>query len=90
VSREVYQHVPDLSWPEWPRAAQLLYARLRSPATTEAVLRWSQGPRFDVGGQRMGKSRRESYARNMLAWLSLRGAADYAGGKWRRVGRLDT
>jgi hypothetical protein len=89
MSREVYFHVPDLSWARWAEVSSSLYARLRVPMTTEAVLAWTLSPRFDADGQLplrgMGKSRRESFVRNMLAWLSLRGVVDFSGGKWRRV-----
>jgi hypothetical protein len=89
--REVYRHVPDLEWPGWPSVARLLYARLSVPMTTEVVLSWSLCPRFDAGGstplQKMGKSRRESFVRNMLSWLTLQGLVDYSGGRWRRTGK---
>jgi hypothetical protein len=89
VPREVYFHVPDLSWPKWEGVARPLHARLRVPMTTEDVLRWSRRPGRDAGGPTpllgMGASRSESYARNMLAWLSLQGMVDYDRGKWRRV-----
>jgi hypothetical protein len=85
MASEVYEHVPDLSWPRWPERARPLYDFLSQPATTDDVVSWSLGPRFGVGGPKMGASRRASYVRNMLAWLSLRGVVDHAGGKWRRV-----
>jgi hypothetical protein len=57
--------------------------------TTEAVLAWTMRPRFDADGstplQGMGKSLRESFVRNMLAWLSLQGVVDFSRGKWRRA-----
>lgn len=82
---EFYRRVPDLSWPKWPDVARPLFDRLRLSATTDDVVAWSLGPSFKVDGQKMGTARRKSYVRNMLAWLSLRGAIDYSGGKWRRV-----
>jgi len=89
MPREVYCHVPDTTWPGWAAATRILHARLCSPMTLEAVLSWSQGPRFDADSslplRKMGKSRRESFVRNMLAWMSLRGEVDFSRGKWRRV-----
>ena len=82
---EVYAHVPDLQWGKWEGAAGRLLERLGCPMTVDEVLDWSLGPGLDVGGVRMGKSRRKSYVRNMLAWLSVRGKADYSGGRWRRI-----
>jgi hypothetical protein len=84
VPTEFYRHVPDLSWSKWSDVARPLFDRLRVPATTDAVVAWSLGPSFRADGQRMGAARRKSFVRNMLAWLSLRGAIDYSGGKWRR------
>ena len=84
-AREVYCHVPDLSWPGWGEASLPLLARLGRPATIDGVIEWSLGPDFATGGQRMGVSRRTSYVRNMLAWLSLRGEVDFSRGRWRRV-----
>jgi hypothetical protein len=82
VASDVYRYVPDLSWPGWPAVARPLYARLRRPATTEEVVEWGQGPGLDVDG---GYARRASYARNVLAWLSLQGKVDHVGGRWRRI-----
>ena len=86
MGRELYRHVPDLSWPRWPDVSLPLRELLSSPATTEAVLEWSRGAKLDFGGRSMGAARRACYARNMLAWLSLRGLAAYESGKWRGTG----
>jgi hypothetical protein len=82
MSKEVYRHVPDLSWVGWQAVALPLYSWLRRPATTEEVVEWGQGPGLDVDG---GRARRTLYVRNVLAWLSLQGKVDYVGGRWRRV-----
>lgn len=81
---EVYAHVPDLEWPRWNEISKALYAKLAQPMTIAKVLAWSKTAEISVGGK-MGKSRRESYVRNMLAWLSNAGLVDCVDGKWRRV-----
>ncbi len=83
---EVYAHVPDLEWPRWNEISRALYAKLAQPMTTAKVLAWSKTAEISVGGK-MGKSRRESYVRNMLAWLSNAGLVDCVDGKWRRLAR---
>jgi hypothetical protein len=82
IRRDVYRSVPDLSWPGWERVARPLYARLIRPATTDEVVAWGQGSELDVDG---GRNLRESYVRNILAWLSVQGMVDHVGGKWRRL-----
>jgi hypothetical protein len=83
VSREVYHQVPDLSWAGWAAAARPLYARLSRPATAGEIVAWSMGPDFAVACGRVGG--RASLARNILAWLSVSGMVEHAGGKWRRI-----
>lgn len=81
---EVYAHVPDLEWPRWGEISRTLYVKLDRPMTIAKVLVWSRTAEISVGGK-MGKSRRESYVRNMLAWLSIVGLVDCVDGKWRRL-----
>lgn len=84
MTGEVYAHVPDLEWPRWNEISRALYAKLAQPMTTAKVLAWSRTAEISVGGK-MGKARRESYVRNMLAWLSIVGMIDCVDGKWRRL-----
>lgn len=85
MPREVYRHVPDLSWSGWSKVARTFYTRLRVPATVEEVVGWDLGPELVDDGREASAARRASYARNVLAWLSLRGRVDCVGGKWRRI-----
>ena len=84
MSREVYAHVPDLEWSRWGEMSRDLYAKLGRSMTIDKVLDWSKTAKISVGGK-MGKSRRESYVRNMLAWLSIVGLVDCVDGRWRRL-----